>query len=227
MKTYNQFINENNQTDFDQLEEHNYIRIWRDGNELGNFRVREMMNTDSTEPGADNMMVQKINQFGDFDPTDGLFNISKSDFQYTFKKLNETFSSGIVFIYNNKILLVQDVNKDTNKTCSFPKGSIEQNETIVQAAIREVSEEIGIGFPIDNLIKKEPKECSIFKEDEYKTYFYFIVKLNTQQFKTFFNVLTIPKENLQANEIKWAGFVNKEKAEEMIAPQFQKLLDLI
>ena len=232
MKNYYKFLKENVEEinefiSFEQLNVDNYIRIWRDGKELGNFKVREMMNTDPMIPGVDNMMVQKMDEFGGFDETDGLFKITKSEFQYQFKKLDESYSAGIVFIYNNKMLLVHDVNLNWEKTCSYPKGHLEEGETNPQAAIREVAEEIGVGYPLEKVKEKEFKTCGVFKNSKFKTYYYTVIYLDSQEFKNYFSVLTIPKENLQAEEVDWAGFVGKEKAEEMLAPQFYMLSNLL
>ena len=229
MKNYFEFLNENMEkvTLFEQLKENDYIRIWRDNEELGNFRVRETMNIDPLTPGVDNIMVQKMDKFGNFDPTHGLFKIDKSEFHYKFIKLDESFSAGIVFIHNNKMLLVHDVDREFEKTCSYPKGHLEDNETIAQTAIREVAEEVGVGYPLEKIQNLEPNKCGVFKNTKFKTYYYYVIYLDSKEFKDYFNVLTIPKENLQAEEVDWAGFVKKEKADELLAPQFYMLLDLL
>ena len=56
-----------------------------------------------------------------------------------------TISSGIVLIYNNRILLCHPTNSKWIKTYSIPKGKKEKNnETLLETAIRETKEETGI-----------------------------------------------------------------------------------
>lgn len=45
--------------------------------------------------------------------------------------------------------------KDFHHNYGFPKGHIEKNETEIQAAIREIKEEVGIDVKIDSNFKEE------------------------------------------------------------------------
>lgn len=56
---------------------------------------------------------------------------------------------GVAFIQNNKLLIVQSVRSSKTNSWTFVGGGVEDNETIVEAAIREVSEEIHSGFTIE------------------------------------------------------------------------------
>ena len=54
-------------------------------------------------------------------------------------------SAGLLILHNNKILLIHPTNAPWYGTYSIPKGKLEKDETIIQAAIRETEEEIEIG----------------------------------------------------------------------------------
>lgn len=55
---------------------------------------------------------------------------------------------GVAFIKDGKILIVQSVRSSKNKIWTLVGGGVETGETEVEAAIREVSEEIHNGFEI-------------------------------------------------------------------------------
>jgi len=68
----------------------------------------------------------------------------------TIKELDFTTSCGILFVYDNKFLIVKQLGDDY----SYPKGKIEPGESLQETAVREVEEEIGIKFPKELLPKK-------------------------------------------------------------------------
>lgn len=55
---------------------------------------------------------------------------------------------GVAFIDEGKLLIVQSVRSSQTNSWTFVGGGIESGETDVEAAIREVSEEIHSGFTI-------------------------------------------------------------------------------
>ena len=55
---------------------------------------------------------------------------------------------GIAFIENNKLLIVQSKKSSKTNSYTFIGGGVENGETLLEAAIREVSEEIHNGFSI-------------------------------------------------------------------------------
>ena len=55
---------------------------------------------------------------------------------------------GIAFIENNKLLIVQSKKSSKTNSYTFIGGGVENGETLLEAAIREVSEEIHYGFTI-------------------------------------------------------------------------------
>jgi len=52
----------------------------------------------------------------------------------------------VVFVNDDKVLLVQQRKKIAAGLWSYPGGAVENGETIEQAAIREVNEELGVEF---------------------------------------------------------------------------------
>ena len=103
-------------------------------------------------------------------------------------KIKEEKSCGLIIINENKVLLV----KQTEGHWGFPKGHVEQGETEVQTAIREVKEETNIDV--------EVKEDKRYEEEYYpeenikKQVVYFLAK----------NITTniIPQQS-EILEIKW------------------------
>ena len=103
-------------------------------------------------------------------------------------KIKEEKSCGCIIINENKVLLV----KQTKGHWGFPKGHVEQGETEVQTAIREVKEETNIDV--------EVKEDKRYEEEYYpeenikKQVVYFLAK----------NITTniIPQQS-EILEIKW------------------------
>lgn len=55
---------------------------------------------------------------------------------------------GIAFIENNRILIVQSKKSSKTNSYTFIGGGVEEGETLLEAACREVSEEIHNGFTI-------------------------------------------------------------------------------
>ena len=56
--------------------------------------------------------------------------------------------AGLLVYWNDKVLLVKQ------KAWSIPKGKVEENETFLEAAIRETAEETGIHVPEDCIDKQ-------------------------------------------------------------------------
>jgi len=134
-------------------------------------------------------------------------------------------SAGIVFIYDNKILLVHPTNAPWFGLHNIPKGIVEEDETIFEAAIREVKEEVGLDYyELDKeKIDREAKE--IYYTDKkgkaYKKVYYYVVHLNSVEHEI------IPKENLQLEEVNWAGFLDYEEASKRLFWRFKEILNYI
>lgn len=135
-------------------------------------------------------------------------------------------SAGVVIIYQNRILLVHpSSNGRYYGNYSFPKGHIEENETILAAALREVKEEVGIKlkssqldrkmYEIPYVAKKNKKD--IPKGSIYKTVYYWTCTIENLN-EIGLSSEVVPKNQLQAAEVDWAGFVPANEISKRIAP---------
>ena len=61
-------------------------------------------------------------------------------------KLKKEKSCGCIIIKNKKVLLVYEKNRNF---WGFPKGHMEDGETEIETALREVKEEVGLDVEID------------------------------------------------------------------------------
>ena len=61
-------------------------------------------------------------------------------------ELKKEKSCGCIIIKNNKVLLVYEKNRNF---WGFPKGHVENGETEIETALREVKEEVGLDVDID------------------------------------------------------------------------------
>lgn len=83
---------------------------------------------------------------------------------------------GIAFIQNNKLLIVQSKKSSKTNSYTFIGGGVEDGESLLEAAVREVSEEIHNGFTIEPselelvMTKKEKAASDPNKEIEMHTY---------------------------------------------------------
>jgi 8-oxo-dGTP pyrophosphatase MutT (NUDIX family) len=147
-----------------------------------------------------------------------------------YKKINKKtrITSGIVFIYENKILMVHPSNRNWNSEFSYPKGKVENNESIKKAAIREVKEEINIDTPNEllnqNLYKINSKDEEFY--DTFKIDYYYLIYLDDYLFNYLFKGdLILKSKNLQKSEIDWAGFITKEQCQSKIKLRLQPILN--
>ena len=130
-------------------------------------------------------------------------------------------SAGLVLIKSNKILLCHPTGGGWYAGYTIPKGGVEKDETNIEAAIRETKEEVGILIP-EKYIKSEEYVIDYInkKGKLFKKVFYYIVDVDDLP-----DVL--PKEQLQLEEIDWAGFMDMETAKEKIFWRFKPILEKI
>lgn len=128
-------------------------------------------------------------------------------------------SSGLVIIQDNKILLVHPTNHRWWGTYSIPKGEVEEGEDLLEAALRESQEELGIKLNIESSNNKPDAHIDYTDEKGivYKKVFYFVVEPE--------EYIEIDKNKLQKEEVDWAGFINKEEAKKRICWRMKSVLN--
>jgi len=130
-------------------------------------------------------------------------------------------SAGLVIIHNNKILLVHPTNAPWYGSYSIPKGQQEKGEDMIDTALRETKEEIGVKFDRKQLYNQIPNIFDYTSKTGkvYKKVYYYLVYLNekikSEQFK------------LQLEEVDWVGFLSKEEASKRIFKRFKPLLNYL
>jgi ADP-ribose pyrophosphatase YjhB (NUDIX family) len=132
-------------------------------------------------------------------------------------------SAGLAIIYQNKILLVKPTDARWWKSYGIPKGHVEDGESFIDAAIREVKEEIGIEIP-KFMIGEENELFYTRKEKKWKRIAYFYVLISDLSDIGLESEI-LPKEMLQAEEIEWAGFVPFEEARSRMIPSMLEIID--
>jgi ADP-ribose pyrophosphatase YjhB (NUDIX family) len=139
-------------------------------------------------------------------------------------------SAGIILILNNsKILFVHPSKSGWRGSYSVPKGGVNDGESLIDAAIRELFEETSVVITSDKI--ENPNDPIIInytnKEgSSYKKLFLFKVHINdTSQIGMCGEV--IDKSKLQLIEVDWGGFLDKKEAQTRIFKRINLLLDLI
>lgn len=112
--------------------------------------------------------------------------------------------AGLLVYWNDKVLLVKQKAPDS---WSIPKGKVEENETFLEAAIRETAEETGIHVPED-CIDKQLYVASCCVESCKRKLFYYKARLTVS-----FNVNISIEDD---GEIETAGFYDVETAIDII-----------
>lgn len=106
--------------------------------------------------------------------------------------LKKEKSCGCIIIKEDKVLLICQKN---NKVWGFPKGHIEENETEIQTALREVKEEVGLDVKID-IEKRYVLNYIINDEIDKTTVLYIAVPKNEK----------IHMQESEIEDIKWCSF---------------------
>jgi ADP-ribose pyrophosphatase YjhB (NUDIX family) len=132
-------------------------------------------------------------------------------------------SAGLAIIYQNKILLVKPTNARWWKSYGIPKGHVEEGESTIDAAIREVKEEIGIEIP-KFMVGEEHELFYTKKNKQWKRIAYFYVLISDLS-DIGLDSEILPKEMLQLDEIEWAGFVSFEEARSRMIPSMIEIID--
>lgn len=159
-------------------------------------------------------MINRINKFFEFDP-----------FESKMKK-----SAGVIVILKNeKVLLCHPTKSKWFGSYSFPKGGIEQGESTLDAALRELREETSVVIDKNKISNLEDPIIVDYlnkKGTKYKTITLYTVYINDVS-EIDLTSEVIDLERLQVEEIDWAGFLTKSQASVRIFHRISHLLDLI
>jgi len=135
------------------------------------------------------------------------------------EKEGPQISSGLAIIQSGSILLGHPKGQKWWGTYSIPKGHVEEGEDLLEAAIRETREEIGITIDPEDVISTEPNLID-YKDEKgriYKKVYYFLVNPSTP--------IKQSSINPDKTEIDWAGFILKDAAEARIFWRLKPILD--
>ena len=160
-------------------------------------------------------MINKINNFFEFKP-----------FESKMKQ-----SAGVIIILNNeKILICHPSNNDKwFGSYSFPKGGIDEGETIKQAALRELFEETSVKID-ESKISKEPLVLDYMNYKKkgvvYKRIYLFTLYISDIS-EIGLDSEVIPTDKLPFGEIDWAGFISKEEAKLRLFHRSVPMIDKI
>ncbi len=136
-------------------------------------------------------------------------------------------SAGTLIKYNNKLLFCHPTNSAWKGTYSPPKGGLDKGESSLDAALRETEEEVGIIILKDKISNISPIEIDYIKKDIItKRVILYLVEINSLE-EIGLKSEVVPKDQLQLEEIDWAGFLSKEEIMEKCFHWFQKLTNLL
>jgi len=136
-------------------------------------------------------------------------------------------SAGIVIIWNNQILLAHPTNHSWVNSFTIPKGTIENDESKKEAAIRETFEEVGIVISKDQLVHDKIIIDYLDKKGNvYKQVYCYPLYIN-ELYEIGLETEKVPKEQLQLKEIDYAKFIVKEEIPNLIFHRFLPLIDLL
>lgn len=148
--------------------------------------------------------------------------------EYIHKSNKMKISAGVIIVLGGeKLFICHPTSAKWYGTYSFPKGGLEEGETEVDAAIRELLEETSVSVNKNQLSSKplivdyEDKNGVIYK----KVYLYTLNINNVSEIGIDSEV--VPKRKLQITEVDWAGFVSKEEASRRLFHRFIHILDKI
>lgn len=145
------------------------------------------------------------------------------------KEQNMKISAGTCIKFNNKLLFCHPTNASWVGSFSPAKGAVDEGETYLQAAIRETKEEVGIDIVKEQISNLDnPIEIIYYnrKKEIHKIVYLFTVNINSLS-EIGLTSEIVPKEQLQTEEVDWAGFLTKEQIIEKSFHRFFPLVDLL
>ncbi len=139
--------------------------------------------------------------------------------------MNYRTSAGLAIVYQGMVLLAHTTGRKWQGSYGIPKGGVEEGESLIDAAIRETLEEVGIRVP-KRLIDTTPRTYVLTsnKYNQVKTVRWYIVRVDDLSLIGL-SGLTVPKRQLQLKEVDWAGFVNLAEARKRVMQSQLTVID--
>ena len=136
-------------------------------------------------------------------------------------------SAGIAIYYNNKILLIHPSKTKLTGTWSVPKGKVEDGESLLETAIRETKEEVGINIHKD-IISDKPRLFNYTSRNGHvfkKSYIFTANIISLDEIGLDSEMILM--SNLQTSEVDMALFFDKYHAKDYIFWRYRPLLSKI
>ena len=140
-------------------------------------------------------------------------------------------SAGIAIVYTPAdtqkpmILLVHPTNSSWVKpTMGIPKGRMEDGESPEEAAFRETFEETGIQIRQDQ-VELAIQTAEVWSGTKFKNNIHYLVCRISELSEIGLTGLRVPKEQLQLEELDWAGFMDVEEAYTHVSASQRIILD--
>ena len=158
--------------------------------------------------------------------TSELFTVDALDDSYQFNESKSVEqSAGFAIVYNGKVLLAHSVGRPKYTGYGIPKGHLDGDESVLQAALRETQEEVGITIPT-KLIPSSYRTCPYMhnKKGHWKDVHYFTIIIESLG-EIGLKDEVVPKSQLQAAEVDWAGFIPLKKARKVTSSVMKPIID--
>jgi 8-oxo-dGTP pyrophosphatase MutT (NUDIX family) len=139
--------------------------------------------------------------------------------------MNYRTSAGLAIVYQGMVLLAHTTGRKWQGSYGIPKGGVEEGESLIDTAIRETLEEVGIRVPkrlIDTTARTYVLTSNKYKQ--VKTVHWFIVRVDDLSLIGL-SGLVVPKRQLQLKEVDWAGFVNLAEARKRVMQSQVTVID--
>lgn len=134
--------------------------------------------------------------------------------------------AGVALLYRSKILLVHPTNGSwVRPVMGIPKGGIEPGEDLREAALRELKEETGITVDPSQL-EPSVQTVEVFnKQGKYQYSIHYYICRIQELSEIGLDSISVPKDQLQKEEVDWAGFIDIKDAYHKVARAQLIILD--
>jgi predicted NUDIX family NTP pyrophosphohydrolase len=106
----------------------------------------------------------------------------------------------------------------------IPKGKIEDGENILEAALRETFEETGIKLATD-MLDPTIETAEVWKGTKFMYSIHYLVCRISDPSEIGLSGIRVPKDQLQKEEVDWAGFLSLDEAYGKVANSQRIILD--